>query len=400
MPQAAKGPRLWLRRERRDPSGTLTHPTVWYIRDDGRYQESTGCGLDDRGEAEQQLAEYIARKRLDATPRGTRDPAAIPVADVIARYVRDVAAKRARPKEAGQRAKALLAFFGDKNLADVNGDICRRYAAQRSTDAAARRELEDLRAAINHHRREGLCSQVVEVVLPPERPARERWLTRSEAARLVLAAWRYQEIQKGKATDRRSRQHVAKFILVALYTGTRASAVCGAALEPTVGRGWVDVERGVFYRRAANTSETKKRQPPVPLPPGLLAHLRRWKRHGQRFAVEWNRESVIDVGKAFSNTVADAGLGPDVTPHVLRHTAATWLMQAGVDMWEAAGFLGMTVEMLSQRSGHHHPTHMERAKNSFSAAARHTRRHTLPSTEQEQTSSNVRNISVVSRIVK
>src|SRR5580704_7306614 len=50
------------------------------------------------------------------------------------------------------------------------------YAAQRSTDAAARRELEDLRAAINHHRREGLCSQVVEVVLPPERPARERWL--------------------------------------------------------------------------------------------------------------------------------------------------------------------------------------------------------------------------------
>jgi integrase len=243
---------------------------------------------------------------------------------------------------------------GDKTLADINGDCCRRYAAQRATDAAARRELEDLRAAINHHRREGLCSQVVEVVLPPERPARERWLTRSEAARLLSAAWRYREVQKGKATDRRSRQHVAKFILVALYTGTRASAVCGAALEPTVGRGRIDVERGVFYRRAAGVRETKKRLPAVPLPPGLLAHLRRWKRRGQRFAVEWNRDPVADVGKAFGNAVADAGLGPDVTPHVLRHTAATWLMQAGVDMWEAAGFLGMTVEMLSQRYGHHH----------------------------------------------
>jgi integrase len=400
MPEAAKGPRLWLRRERRDRSGAVTHKAMWFIRDDGRYQEGTGCGIDDRERAVQLLAEYIARKRLDGAPLNSRDPTAVPVADVIARYVRDVAAKRARPKDAGQRAKALLAFFGDKILADINGDCCRQYAAQRTTDAAARRELEDLRAAINHHRREGLCSQVVEVVLPPERPARERWLTRLEAARLLLAAWRYREVQKGKATDRRSRQHVAKFILVALYTGTRASAVCGAALEPTVGRGWIDVERGVFYRRASGIRETKKRQPAVPLPPGLLAHLRRWKRHGQRFAVEWNRDPVADVGKAFGNAVADAGLGPDVTPHVLRHTAATWLMQAGVDMWEAAGFLGMTVEMLSQRYGHHHPAHLERAKNSFSAAARHTRRHTLASTEREQTATNVRNIAAVSRIVK
>ena len=89
----------------------------------------------------------------------------------------------------------------------------------------------------------------------------------------------------------------------------------------------------------------------------------------------------------------DAGLGPEVTPHVLRHTAATWLMQAGVDMWEAAGFLGMTVEMLSQRYGHHHPAHFERAKNSFSAAARHTRRHTLASTNENKRSSNVRKIA-------
>ena len=36
----------------------------------------------------------------------------------------------------------------------------------------------------------------------------------------------------------------------------------------------------------------------------------------------------------------------EVTPHIFRHTAATWLMQPGIDMWEAAGFLGMTVEML------------------------------------------------------
>lgn len=73
----------------------------------------------------------------------------------------------------------------------------------------------------------------------------------------------------------------------------------------------------------------------------------------------------MSVRKAFSAAVKDAGLVGKVTPHTLRHTAATWLMQAGVDPWEAAGFLGMTVEMLSSRYGHHHPGHLNNAKTAF-----------------------------------
>jgi integrase len=192
----------------------------------------------------------------------------------------------------------------------------------------------------------------------PAPVGRDRWLTRSEAARLIRSAWRYREVQKGKSTGRRSRQHVARFILVALYTGTRASAVCGAALQQTEGSGFIDLARGVFYRRPAGRRETTKRAPPIPLPDRLLAHLRRWKRRGQHFAVEWNGEPVKAIEKAFANAFADARLGKGVTPHTLRHTAATWLMQEGVDLWEAAGYLGMTVEMLSQRYGHHHPDHL------------------------------------------
>lgn len=52
----------------------------------------------------------------------------------------------------------------------------------------------------------------------------------------------------------------------------------------------------------------------------------------------------------------EAGL-KGVTPHVLRHTAATWLMQAGEDPWKAAGLLGMTVKTLLGTYGHHHPEH-------------------------------------------
>ena len=85
-------------------------------------------------------------------------------------------------------------------LSDVNGALCRAYVGHRGSIAAARRELEELRAAINHHRKEGLCSAIVEVVLPAAAPARERWLTRAEAAALLRAAWRYREVQKGKRT--------------------------------------------------------------------------------------------------------------------------------------------------------------------------------------------------------
>jgi hypothetical protein len=71
------------------------------------------------------------------------------------------------------------------------------------------RGREDLRAAINHHRREGLCSEIVSVVLPPRTDARERWLTRSEAARLLWAAWRARQVMRDKATMRRFMEGLA-----------------------------------------------------------------------------------------------------------------------------------------------------------------------------------------------
>ena len=103
---------------------------------------------------------------------------------------------------------------------------------------------------------------------------------------------------------------------------------------------------------------------------------------------------MSSIKKAFRAVAADAGLGADVTPHVLRHTAATWLMQAGTDPWEAAGFLGMTVETLMTRYGHHHPDYLSGARGAFS---RHRNRHRNAATEREQTSSKVAKIAEFSR---
>jgi integrase len=393
MSFAAKGPRLWLRKARRNGRGRITHTAVWLILD-GKHQESTECGADDRSGAERALAAYIDRKHFAAIKKGIRDPAQIPVADVLALYAADVVPGHARPHETAQRIERLLGFFGDKMLSAIHGELCRSYARSRTTNAAARRDLEELRAAINHHRQEGRCEKIVTVVLPDKPASRERWLTRSQAAQLLWAAWRFREIQKGKPTDRRSRRHVARFMLVAVYTGTRAGAVCGAALQPTEGKGWIDLDRGIFYRRPAGERETKKRRPPVPLPNRLLAHLRRWKRLGQRYAVEWNGRPVKDVDRAFRAVAHSVGL-PWATPHVLRHTAATWLMQLGTPKWEAAEYLGMTAKQLDDTYGHHHPDHLKAPRDAFDRAPKARQR--LPATEREQLPSNIRKIADHSR---
>lgn len=364
----AKGPRLWLQPGRTRADGYVDQ-SVWCILDDGGIKRRTGCGPDDRAGAERELRRYLAGKAHDAALVRDNSAARSSIASVLTLYARDRAAKTARPKETLARIARLLKWWGTRSLADVTGATCRAYVADRGAEQAARRELEDLRAAIGYHRSEGYCREIVEVVLPDKSMPRERWCTRSEIAKLVWTAWRHQSNQGAKVTEKRPWRHVARFILLALYTGTRSGAVCAASFRPVDGRGWIDLDRGVFYRRPQGERETKKRRPPVPLPGPLLAHLRRWART-QASPVEFRGDPVADVDKAFRAVAREAKL-PDVTPHVLRHTAATWLMQEGVDKWEAAGFLGMTAETLEGHYGHHHPDHL---KGAVDAMARRSRR--------------------------
>jgi integrase len=385
MPRPSKGCRLWLQPEQRDAAGRLLRRANWIIKD-GTRQIRTGCLAEDRAGAERALSEHLAAKYQPNRARG-RHPSEILIADVLAIYLTDIAPRHAREDETKQRVLGLDAWWTEKTLAHVNGTNCRAYVAYRVAQrwksarpektgnaprmvstAAARRELEDLRAAINHHRREGLCSEIVSVALPEKPAAREEWLTRSEAAKLIWTAWRASQTVGDNRTRRFVGRHLARFILVGLYTGTRSGAICGAALIPTIGRGHVDLDRGVFYRRAIGRRETNKRQTPIRIPPRLLAHMRRWKRLGisEKAVIEWNGEPVRSVRKAFATTTMKAGI--KATPHILRHTAATWAMQNGGDPWQVSGYLGMTVEMLMKVYGHHHPDFQQGAGAAITAS--------------------------------
>jgi integrase len=373
MPTQRKRARLWLRPARRNKQGRIIARATYLILDAGKHHP-TGCFAGEAENAERKLAEYIADKYQ--APRKGRDIENIPLADVLTIYIDDRGPKQRNRAKFDERMGRLNEFWGAMYLSDVSGDTCRRYAAERGNSGGTRRDLEDLRAAINHHAKEGLHHSIVRVALPERGPARDRWLTRGEAAKLLWTCWRYREAQlrhrgpdKGQrlSTTRYPLRHLARFILIALYTGTRAGAIAKASPNKGDGRSFVDLDRGVFYRLPEGTRPSRKRQPPAPIPGRLLAHMRRWRDRkviADHF-VEWNGNPVASVKTALKTAVRLAKLPGKITPHTFRHTAATWLMLNGVNIWRAAGFLGMSVETLDRVYGHHHPDFLSDAADAI-----------------------------------
>ena len=218
MSRTSKGARLVWRDESRKADGSLRSKAGWFIRDGGTFISACG-GTGDRERAEKRLAVHITEKYQPAREKG-RDPADVPIADAINVYLTECAPTHAKPQETAARLINVLTWLGKgkrgETFADINGKFCRDYARDHGDGAAARRQLEDLRAAVNHYYAEGYVTSAPAVILPAKSEARQRWLTRDEAAALLRAAWRMRQTWKGQPSDRRVARHVARFILVAL----------------------------------------------------------------------------------------------------------------------------------------------------------------------------------------
>ena len=187
----------------------------------------------------------------------------------------------------------------------------------------------------------------------------------------------------------RERRHIIRLVLVGCYTGTRPGTIPVLLWEEALLQAWVDLDDEIIYRRGKGEKEHKtKRRPLVKIPGRLLRRMRHWRRQDLA-AVAREREAAQAAGRepregwttvlhhhggqplagrvrrGFEACVRDAGLPEGVTPHWLRHTCATWLMEAGVDVWKAAGFTGMTPATLEKCYGHHRPDHQEDARKAL-----------------------------------
>jgi integrase len=178
-------------------------------------------------------------------------------------------------------------------------------------------------------------------VFRPQKPApKDRYLDRGEIDRLLSAD---------------CEPHVRLAIHLMLSTAGRV----GAVLELTWDR--VDLDRGQIDLRL-ETGGPRKGRAVVPINPTLRAALVAAKEAAlSDYVIEWAGDPVKSIRRGFDRAVASAGLA-DVSPHVLRHTAAVHLAAAGIPMSKISQYLGHTNTAITERIyARFAPDHMQDA---------------------------------------
>jgi integrase len=259
--------------------------------------------------------------------------------------------------------RKLRAHFGHLAVRDVRPTHVAAYCAARrsgalgkpSVDGTIARELSVLAAAINHQvrARRIKMDEAPVIELPKPSEPRDRWLTQAEADRLLAAA-REAQAPEGKLP------RVYRFVVLALATASRKTAL----LE--LRKSQVDLEQGLIRLNPYGRQQTKKRRPMVPISDDLMPIIK-------RIVEEAPGEFLLDhpgsIRTAFDRAVIRAGLG-DVTPHTLRHTAASWMLQEGVPIEQVAAILGDTIATVERTYGHHCKDRLRSAVNTIRLGAK------------------------------
>lgn len=337
MPKKNAGYRLQWRAERD------VWEIIWY--EQGK-RKRVSTRTRHRKEADQVLKSHIERSQRRAVSRL--------VDDVLADYQIEHAPHTAKPIDIAHCVLNLLPFFGEKSVEQITKASCQEFTLRRKkeglSNATIRKDLETLRAALNHDFKEKRIAAVPYIWMPDKPQPKERWLTRQECARLVWAA-------------RKSSWYLPWFILISLYTGQRLRSVLNLTWDR------VDLENGTInwqYGRATN-----KRRPKQPMPDELKMFLRYLKRRGTKngYVLHIDQEPIKNIKRGLKTSMRNAGI-ENASAHTLKHTALTHMMQNGTNIWSVAGFSGTSIKTIEGTYGHHHPDYLEDARTSAKQARR------------------------------
>lgn len=270
-------------------------------------------------------------------------------------YLRDMAG-RAVVMTMGYTWKALAARFGPMEAEDITIGDCREHTKARREartkqapngvgDGTIHTELGHLRMVLLWAKKHKLISEAPHIERPAKPEPKEGHLTRIEAKALCDAC---------------NSPHIALAIRLMIGTGARNEA----AMQLTWDR--VDFERRMILLRNPFDRAKRKGRATVPINKTLLAALQTAKGGAySNYVIEWAEGPVKSIKKGLKSAGVTIGR-PDVSPHMLRHSAAVWMAEDGHDMEEISQFLGHDDVKTTRRIyARYSPTHLRKLADSL-----------------------------------
>jgi integrase len=354
---------------RREPNGK---PYVyWTERVDGKTRTKRESLERKYGkiETEQDLQSKYAKwlvANLSKYADGGQSAGKLTVSMVLGRYWEDHAQKQISSRSIGMRIDRLKEGLGSMAVNDLTMRHTSEYVEKRESGTLSakksaqyadkpvgsgtiRGELGTLTAAIRHAIRWRYldASAMPTIVLPAAPDPKPLWLYPNELKRLFVA---------GEGTE------IGDFCKIAYYTGARRASVENLTVFQ------VSLERNRIALDAAGAVRTKKRRPTVPIAKALRPTIeRRLQIATNTYLLGSNRDRMdqfnVLIVKAGLAMLPERDMRPagKPTPHTLRHSRATHLLQAGVSPWAVAQLLGDRLETVTRVYGHWCGDHLEQA---------------------------------------
>lgn len=313
-------------------------------------------GRESEGVTRQQAEDFIAQARTDARrqrlelPEGRKTP--LGFEEAALRYVerlRDTDGKNIAIKER-QLRQHLVPFLAAKPLSAIESFDIERYKKARRSAGAAKATVNRELATLSHLLNQAvewkwIKSKSVRIARFKEDNQRIVYLTDEQCAALLEAA----------ASDHNENIHA--FVMVGLHTGMRHAEILAVRRED------VDVGKRVIWVPQAKAGSREQ-----PITRELAEYLSR-RMDMLLPGCEWVFPSpgsatghVHTIRKAFRRSAERAGLDPDqITPHTLRHTAVTHLVQSGVDLPTVQRISGHKTLSMVARYAHQSGSHIEAA---------------------------------------
>lgn len=266
------------------------------------------------------------------------------------------------------RLLTVFAKFNDKPLASLDTLTIERWRRDRIKDglavATVERDLSTLRSALAHAVRHGFITEhpMRDVKRRKFDNARVRFLAEDEETRLREALSKRDDTMRGERISAnkwragRGREllaelppdgfgdHLTPLVLTALNTGLRRGELTSLR--------WTDlnIDQCNLTVRAAAAKGGKRRD--VPLNDEAKSALERWKKQCKTERVF----EISDAKTAFTKLLTDAKI-TDFSFHDLRHTFASKLVMAGVDLNTVRELLGHADLKMTLRYAHLAPAH-------------------------------------------